>query len=87
LTCPIALRQHVLEREGRRQQVPLVEPPAGVGEGAACERVAVPELGLEVRHEIVVDHQHRGDDRHDPLDQSLDEPGALGLDEVAHLGA
>ena len=54
----VALVEQVVDRERRRQQAELVDPRAGELDLRGV-RVAVPELGLEVAAEVVLDHEAR----------------------------
>ena len=54
----VALRQDLLDRERRRQQVERVEALAGAAQRGGL-LVAAPELGLEVGREDVVDDERR----------------------------
>ena len=63
----VALVQDLVHRERRRQQVELAHPLAGSGD-VGRELVAVPELGLEIREELVVDHELRLRERCQPLE-------------------
>ena len=57
---------------GFGQEVERAEPDAGVADELG-DLVALPELGLEVGLELVVDDQARAGERHEPLDDVLRE--------------
>ena len=63
----LALGEQVLDGERVRQEVERAEPDAGVADRLG-DLVPLPELGLEVGLELVVDDQARAGERHEPLD-------------------
>ena len=80
----VALADQLLHGERRREEAELVEPPARLGDGGG-DLVAVPQLGLQVGPELVVDHEPRARERREPPDDRVRERGGavLGGDEVA----
>ena len=62
----IATREVLLDREGRGQEVELVEAAAGRAD-VRRDLVAVPELGLEIGDPLVVDDEPRGCERLETL--------------------
>ena len=63
----VALVEELVHRERRRQEVELAHPLAGSAD-VGRDLVTVPELGLEVRDELVVDHELRLRERREPLE-------------------
>ena len=63
----VALVEVLVHRERRRQEVELLHPLAGRAD-VGGDLVAVPELGLEVGDELVVDHELRLRQRREPLE-------------------
>ena len=63
----LALGEEILDRERVRQEVERAEPHAGVANRLG-DLVSLPQLGLEVGLELVVDDQSRARERHEALD-------------------
>ena len=76
----LLLGHDLVQRERRGQQAQRVQPVPGLVE-ALGQLVALPQLRLEVMLEAVVDHQPRGRQRGDAIDDVVD-PGV----EIARVG-
>jgi hypothetical protein len=61
----VATGEVLLDGERRREEIELVEPPAGLAD-VRRHLVPVPELRLEVRNPLVVDHEPRRGERLEP---------------------
>ena len=68
----VAIVEQVVDRERRRQQAELVDACARKLDLRGL-RVAVPELGLEVAAEFVLDHEPRGGERQQPVEHGRGE--------------
>src|SRR5439155_1061812 len=80
----VALAEHVLDRERVREQAQLVEALAGLAE-LAGDLVAVPELGLEIGSELVVDDEACGRHGQKLVDERARELGSLAFDDEVAL--
>jgi hypothetical protein len=63
----VALVEVLVDGEGRREEIEFLHALAG-GADVRGHLVAVPELGLEIGEELVVDHELRLRERGEPLE-------------------